>query len=545
MAALLVGLRLRQLGRALGRSPWAIVTLVLSVLAALGGLGLLALLLVTLRTFAPASATDAVVILGSALVVAWMVASVLVSVDDALAPERFSLLPVPARRLLPGVLLAGAIGVGGIATAVALLLTLIGWSVDLLALIAGAALLPLQLLTCLLAGRALAAALARRLATRSGRDLTLVLGSVLIISAGIVVAILLEGLRSLGAFDAVLGTIAQVLGWTPLGSAWAVPQALAAGSWLEAVGKLVIAIATVALLWLVWTRDFRSRLTAPIASSGGGRVRGGAWIDRLLPASPAGAIAARGLRYRFRDPRHLINVIGVAIVPLLVLAMNLVVGNGVDIDIDLAADPREQAALDTFAQLGPMLLPLLGAIVLMSVAQLDAAYDSSALSTHVLTGVTGTQDRAGRALGMVVLYAPMLVAMSVLSTAVSGSWHLLPASLGAALGTAGLVIGVGSAISPWMPGQTPAPEASPFGKGSSGGGQALLGALIMMLAVVIIGAPAIGTAIAAAWIPWLTWVSLGVGLVVGSLSTWLGVRLGGRALDRRWPEVLAAVSREG
>lgn len=114
-----------------------------------------------------------------------------------------------------------------------------------------------------------------------------------------------------------------------------------------------------------------------------------------------------------------------------------------------------------------MLLPVLGAVVLMSIAQLDAAYDSSALAAHVLTGVSGRDDRAGRALGMVVLFVPMLLVACVLTTAVSGRWDLLPASVGATLGTGGLVIGVGSAISPWLPGQTPAPEASPFGSGSS------------------------------------------------------------------------------
>lgn len=543
MAALLVGLRLRQLGRTLSRSPWAIVTLVLTVIGALGGLALLALLLSTLRAFAPASAAGAVVLLGSALVVAWMVASLLVSADDALAPERFSLLPAPARRLLPGVLLAGALGVGGIATAAALLLTLIGWSVDAGALVAAVLLLPLQLVTCLLAGRALASALARQLARRSGRDLVLVLGSVLAISAGMLLVVLMEGVRTLGDPGAMVEITAGVLGWTPLGAAWAVPLAVLEGSWLEAAAKLAIAVATVALLWLVWSRDFAARLTAPIATGGGGRVRGGAWVDRMLPATTVGAIAARGLRYRFRDPRHLVNVIGVAILPLLVLAMNLVAGNAVE--VELGADGSELEGLATFAALGPMLLPTLGAFVLSTVAQLDAAYDHSALSTHVLTGVTGRQDRAGRALGMVVLFIPMLLGMCVLSAAVSGSWALLPASIGAALGTAGLVIGVGSAISPWMPGQTPAPEASPFGKGSSGGGQALLGALIMLAAIFTLGVPAIGTAIAAAWVPWLTWVSLAVGLLVGGLSTWAGIWIGGRALDRRWPEVLAAVSREG
>ncbi|MCH1882603.1 hypothetical protein [Agrococcus sp. ARC_14] len=538
MAALLLGLRLRQYGRALGRNPWAIVTLVVTALGALAGLGLLAVLLVTLRVLAPTAAADAVVLLGSGLVVVWAVASILISADDALAPERFSVLPVPARRLLPGVLLAGAIGVGGIATAIALLLTLIGWSADLFALVAAVLLLPVQLLTCLLAGRALVAALSRQLAKRSGRDLTIVVGSLLGISAGILVVTVLEGVRALGSTETLLGALSGVLAWTPLGAAWGVPLAVLAGSWLEAVAKLAIAIATVVLLWLVWAHDFRTRLTAPIVQGGGGRVRGGAWLDRLLPATPVGAIAARGLRYRFRDPRHLVNVLGVAIVPLLVLVMNVVVGNSVQVDID--AGP----GAEPFAAIGPMLLPVLGAIVLMSVAQLDAAYDSSAIAAHVLTGVTGAQDRAGRALGMVVLFAPILLVMCVLSTAIAGSWTLLPASIGATLGTGGIVLGIGAAVSPWLPGQTPPPETSPFGAGSSGGAQALLGALIAMAAILTVGAPAIGTAIAAAWIPWLGWVSLAIGIVVAVLAVWLGVRIGGRALERRWPELLAAVARE-
>ena len=538
MAALLVGLRLRQLGRTLRRSPWAIVTLALGSLGALGALALVGVLLLLLRLTLPSAGPDAVVLLGSALVVGWMVASLLISGDDGLAPERFAVLPVPARRLLPGVLLAGAIGVGGIATLLALLLALIGWSVSAPALLAGALLLPLQLLTCLLAGRALASALARQLAKRSGRDVTIVIGSVLAISAGIIIPVVVEGVRALGAAESMLAAIADTLCWTPLGAAWGVARALAEGDVLRAGAQLAIALGTAALLWLVWAHDFRARLTAPITQGGGGRIRGGAWLDRLLPATAVGAIAARGLRYRFRDPRHLVNVIGVAILPLLILAMNVVVGRSVEVEIDAGLE------LGALAAVGPMLVPVLGAIVLMSVAQLDAAYDGSALSTHLLTGVSGTQDRAGRALGMLVLFGPMLVVTCVIATAFSGRWDLLPASLGATLGTGALVVGVGSAISPWMPGQTPAPEASPFGAGSSGGAQALLGAAVMLATTVTVGAPALGTAIAAAWLPWLGWVSLVLGLGVGALAVWLGVRIGGRALDRRWPEMLAAVSRE-
>ncbi|WP_405217950.1 hypothetical protein [Agrococcus sp. Ld7] len=538
MVALLVGLRLRQQWRTLTGSPWAIVTLVFAVLGSVGLLSAIAALMGALRVLSPEAAPDAVVLLGAALVIGWAVASLLLSSDDALAPERFSMLPVPAQRLLPGVLLAGAIGVGGIATLIALLLTLIGWSVSPAALLTAALLLPLQLATCLLAGRALAAALARQLSKRGGRDLVIVIGSVLGICAGILVPVVAAGVSAVGASESLPGAIAGVVAWTPMGAAWGVPHAAAAGDAIGAGAKLVIALATAVLLWRVWAHDFRSRLTAPIASGGGGRVHSGAWIDRLLPSTPVGAIAARGLRYRFRDPRHLVNVIGVPLVPLLVLGMNQIVS------VSFEAQSFETAPdLGAAAGIGAMLVPLFGALVLMTIAQLDAAYDNSALAAHVLTGVSGTADRAGRALGMAVLFGPLLIVTVIASIAIAGRWDLLPGSLGATLGTAGVVVGVGAAISPWMPGQTPAPEASPFGAGSSGGAQALLGALIMMAAAGTVGAPAIGTAIASAWIPWLGWLSLAIGLAVGALAIWLGVRIGGRALDRRWPELLAAVSR--
>lgn len=536
MAALLVGLRLRQLGRTLARSPWAIVTLVLAGIGAAGLLAMLMLALAALRAAAPGAAPDALVLLGSALVVGWSVGAVLTASDPALAPERFALLPVPARRLLPGVLLATALGVGGLATAIGLLLTLIGWSVDPAPLVTAALMLPVQLATCVLAGRAVAAVLARTLAGRRARDIVLVVGTILLIFAGLIAQGAIAALSALRDAASALGTVAEVLAWTPLGAAWGVPRAIAGGAPLVAVAQLAVALGTVALLAWIWGRDFAHRLTAPIVGAGGGRVRSGGWIDRLLPATPVGAIAARGLRYRLRDPRHLVNVLGVLLLPVLLLGTNLVLGQGLEGEPGFAPDPAMAGM--------PMLVPLFASLVLMSVAQLDAAYDSSALAAHVLAGVTGTADRAGRALGMGVLFAPMLVASCIAAAALMGRWDLLPASLGATLGTAAVVVGLGAVIGVWLPGQTPAPEQSPFGRGSSGGGQALVGALLMFAAVGTFGLPAIGTAVAALWTPWLGWVSLGSGLVIGALAVWLGIRIGGRALDRRWPEMLAAVSRE-
>ena len=54
--------------------------------------------------------------------------------------------------------------------------------------------------------------------------------------------------------------------------------------------------------------------------------------------------------------------------------------------------------------------------------------------------------------------------------------------------------------------------------------------------------PTIGLVIASFWTGWLAWLALVVGLLIGPLVLWQGVVRGGRMLDQRWPEVLAAVS---
>jgi ABC-2 type transport system permease protein len=67
---------------------------------------------------------------------------------------------------------------------------------------------------------------------------------------------------------------------------------------------------------------------------------------------------------------------------------------------------------------------------------------------------------------------------------------------------------------------------------------------VMSPITLILGAPALGFAIAAFWTPSLGWVSLGCGLVIGAAAIWGGGVLGGRVLERRWPQVLAEVSSE-
>ncbi|MFC7430822.1 MULTISPECIES: hypothetical protein [unclassified Agrococcus] len=523
MAALVLALRLRQLGRSLTRSPWHIVGLVFGALWALSIIGMVGALSFALRVGASDGAPLLLVVATSVLVVGWIVGSVLTSADDSIAPERFALLPVRARQLLPGLALAHALGIGGITTALTLAALLIAWSGSVPALVAAIAMLPVALLTCVLAARVVSSLLARTLASRRSRDATAVVLMLLLICSGLIVTGVAQLISSSSALQSLLPAVASVLAWSPIGATAGVPAAVAAGDWGAAAVRLVVALATVALLAWAWGAQLSARLVEPVQSSGGGRVRSGGIVDRIVPATPAGAIAARGIRLFRRDPRHLLNAIATLVLPLILVGTQAASGSLVP---ELAA-----------------FLPLVMALVVLQVAQLSLAYDKDALALHVLTGVRGRADRAGRLLSFGIVLGPPIALTSVLVAAVTVRWDLLPASLGASVGMAMVAAGVGVAVGAFLPGRAPAPEQGPFGRGSSGGAQSLVALAIMAPITIAASLPAIALAIVGvAWIPWVGWLALPVGLGIGALAVWLGIRIGGDRLDRAWPEVLAAVS---
>ena len=529
MVALLVSLRWRQLRHQLSRNPWMIVTLIITGMLALGFLAILAVGLVALRFTVPDIAVTAIVLAGAVLVLGWWIGSIFVSADDTLAPERFALLPVTARALLPGLVVAGATTIGGIGTVAALVLMLLGWSVSLPALFTALVMIPIAVVTSVLGARVVSGLLAHWLARRNTRDLVVTLGVVLAASSGLLINLALGALRSVGDVGGAVAAVADVIAWTPIAAVFGVPSAIAQGDFLAAGLRLLIALGTVLVLWFAARQLLAARLVAPIQSSGGGRVRSGGVLDRMLPATPAGAIAARTLRYYRRDPRQLVNIVMLLLLPALFIG--LVVLNSLG-EETIAFGP------------GIVLIPAINALLAGSIVQMAIAYDNDAIALHMLTGVSGTADRIGRLLGFGVIAAPVTIVLCVATCLLAGRPDLIPASLGAALGLTAISAGAGAWVGSFLPGRAPAPEASPFGRGSSGGAQSLLAMVIMSPITLVLGAPALGFAIAAIWTPALGWVSLACGVIFGGLALWGGVALGGKTLERRWPEVLIEVSSE-
>jgi ABC-2 type transport system permease protein len=522
VVALLTRLKLRLVLNRLRSETWVLVGVVIGALFGLGLAALGSIGAAALRTVSASAAGTVVVVAGSALVVGWAVVPVLAfGVDETLDPARFATLPLRARELIPGLTVAGVVGVPGVATALVCLATVVTWSRGVVAVLLAVLAAPLALVTCVLVSRAATTA-AARLFTRRTRELAAVLGVVGFIGLTMTPS-LLAGAAGRSVDLAGLDRVARVLGWTPLGLVWAAPADAATGEGLRGAVRLLLAAGVVVLLALAWERLLSTSLEQPAVTSG--RRRGGAVPGRrrLLDRLPDGAlwaVAARSLRYWRRDPRYVVIVVTsvlAAAVPLVAITVN--------------------------GGRGPLLAtgPYVAFLLALSTSN-GAGYDGSAFAAHLLTGVRGRQDRAGRALGLLLWGVPLVTAVSVVGAVLAGRPALTPACIGAA---AGMLLG-GTGASAVMGALLPYPvvEAggNPFQTNAGGGLQALLAQFGTMAAASTVGLPGlVGLVVSAVWREWVGWPTLVVGTGCGLAGLLAGVVLGGRLLESRGPEILAGV----
>ena len=526
MVAILVKLKLTLLRNALRRSVWRLIGLIVGMLYALGVVVLVITGLVALRWASVELTADVTVLAFSALSAGWLLLSLLVfGIDETLDPSRFALLPVRAREIMPGLLVSGLVGSTGIATVLVSLGLLASWSRGVGPVLATAVVIPIGVATCFLLSRFGTAAFASALSSRRFRDFAFVGLALLGMGFGITANLAgnLAGHGQLADLRAFLAHLADVAGWTPFGWAWAVPAEVARGQWLLAGVRLLLAVALVIALWLGWGHYLDRRLTEPLeASRGGGRVRSGGLVDRLYPASPAGGVAARTLHYWRRDPRYLAGIAGFLIGPVILMATQVVNPNGLPLLIAFAPS---------------LMCWLIGS----SVAQ-DLSYDGTALWLHASSGLRGVEDRVGRLWSTFTVFLPVLVVLTVLGLGLSGDWGLWLPVVAVSIPLVLISVGVGTFVGTLWQWPAPPPGANPFQKGNSGGFPALASFTVTGLGSLVLSAPTIGLVIASFWRGWLAWLGLLLGLVIGALAVWLGATRGGARLDKRWPEVLAAIS---
>ena len=530
MVATLVRLKLTLLRNGIRASTWQLVSFVLGalyalfVLVSLGG-GLLGLRLAGLDVAGPV-----VVGAGTLAVLAWaLVPLVAFGVDETLDPSRFATLAVPRSRLVPGLLLAGLVGLPGAVTVLLSLTTAVTFSRSAAATAFAALTGLLGALTAVAASRTTTTAASALLRGRRTRDVLVVLAGVLLVGVGPAVNVLTSRLGD-GARDwaELARTATAVAGWTPPGFAWAAGADAAAGRWGTALLRLLLALAVLAGLLLAWGAALGRNGTGPVGGSGSTtavRARTGGLAEHL-PDTPAGAVARRCLTYWRRDPRYLTGAATVALVPLLLIVLPLTVGP--------ATGP------------GRWLLaagPLTAFVTGWSLHD-DVGYDHSAFALHVTSGVRGRDDRAGRVAASALWQVPVLLVLCVAGALVTGAPEQLPALLGASAALLGAGYGVSSVSSALAPYPVAAPGTNPFSTPRGAATATLLAQSATTVLTTVLALPALAAALASVfWEPWAGLAALPLGLGLGALWTWLGVTRGGALLDRRLPEVLAAVSR--
>jgi ABC-2 type transport system permease protein len=282
-------------------------------------------------------------------------------------------------------------------------------------------------------------------------------------------------------------------------------------------------MAFLALLWIAWGRFLAARLISPIEGRGpASKVRESAAAERLFPATPAGGVAARTLRYWRRDPRYLAGIAGFLIGPIVLI-------------VTQAINPDATSAVAAFAP------GLLGLLVGFSLAQ-DLSYDGTALWLHISAGISGAEDRAGRVMSTMTVFLPMTVILLGVAMITTRAWHLLVPAVALTLALMLTGLGVGSLVGTLWQWPAPPPGANPFSRGNAGGLPSLLSFTLTMVGTLIMASPTIALVVWSFFTPWVAYLTLPVGLVCGFGVLWVGMRQGGRILDRRWPEAMLAVS---
>ena len=522
MVAQILRLKLRLLGNSFRRSPWQLLGLALGLLYGLGTAILVVGGLVSLRFFDVGVAGGATVVLGASVLVIFTVLPLVLGIDDTLDPRKFALFGIPNTRLALALATASFISVPTVVVAIMAVAQVATWSRGagpVLFALVGAVLI---VVTCVLSARISTSIAAFLLSTRRARDTTAILGILALVSLSPVIIAVVSVDWARDGLE-VLARIGALVGWTPLGAAWAMPADAAAGDTGGALVKLLVALGWVAVLALLWRGLVGRMLVTPQRQPHARRYSGLGWLG-ILPANPTGAIAARSITYWLRDSRYGTSLIVIPLIPIF-MVIALMIG-GVPI-----------------AELVLLLpVPVVCLFLSWSVHN-DVSLDNTAIWLHLSASTSGRADRWGRLLPALVTGILVIAVVPVVNSLIFGDWAVLPSVVGVSACILFTGLGISSVMSARFPYPAVRPGDSPFAQPQSGSPAGLIQA-VSFLGIVVFSAPALvagtlGLLYGGAW-PLL---SLGSGLVVGAAVLIGGAAWGGWFFERRGSQLLAYAMR--
>ncbi len=494
-------------------------------------LGVLAVLVAAPLAFAatatsdPEAARNAAVLGASGLVLGWALFPLLTfGTDETVDPAKLVLFPLPRRPLMAGMVLSSLIGVAPTAAAIVTVAGVAGYLRGSAALVAAPVVVLLLLLAVTLA-RSLSTLLAATLTSRRGRDLTIVLGALLVLSV--------QGVRFVH-FDAISGDLIDrlvaVLRWLPPGMLGQSLSDAAAGRVAVAVLELLAPAACIAGLLVVWSRALERSMTVVVEGATSTRRKGARAVAlpllfRRLPflrPTAWGAVAAKELRYANRDPRRKVAVINAVLIGI--------------------GGPLFLAFRSGGVEPGSVLLASLAGYVVVLQSMNQFGFDRGALWMDTAAGDVARDELIGKNLAVCTQAGPPLLIVGVTLAAAGGGWAYLPAALLVAVAGLGAGLGIGNVVSVRFPIRLPESK-SPFG-GSGGGQGCATSAIVLGCSVVqnlAIAPVAIATLVAVRVAPVSLVVVAPACAVYGALLWWVGLSTATGYARAHQPELLQAV----
>ena len=521
MVAHLVRLKLTLLRNMFRRSRAQAIGVVLAVLY----LGFLVVVLAVAAGSLRADLDLAVAVVpvaGALAVVLWTVVPLFsFGSDPTLDPGRFATFAVPPRQLAIGLIVGALVGLPAIATMLVSLGVMVAWSHTPLSTIVGIVSTTVGVLTAVTLSRWVSAMATAALSSRRGNDVMAVLALILLVLSSPVLLVLSN---SGGDYLSVARSVGSVVGWTPLGWAWAAPGDIALGHHVIGLLRLALGLAFLWVLGLLWLRSLTRLVENPRSTA---RSRSATAADGDLgllgrgPDAPTGAVAMRVLIYWGRDPRYQAGMLLTPFVPLALL-------------IPYFTSDLEWVVL--------LMAPLLAFLMAWGEHN-SVAYEADAFWMQVAAGIPGRADRRGRLMPSLLIATPLVVVYAVAGAALVGRFDLLPVVVGLSAALLGAGYAVSSVLSVVLPYPVAKPGESPFSTPPGATGITLAAQTVAAIGCVVLSAPPIVLALLA-WsgAGWAMWAGAVVGLAWGGLLFEAGVRVGAGLYERRAPELLASLT---
>ncbi|WP_022898962.1 hypothetical protein [Humibacter albus] len=520
MVAQFLRLRLVSLGSGFRRGGWHAFGLIVGLLYVAAVTVVVCSVLASARTASDLRLVrDILVLAGALTALCFLLVPLFGRHDGTFDPRSYATLGVDSRTIATGLGVASLISVPALVLALCSIFTVVTWSAHpgaaVLAFIAAIVAVPTWMLVARLASSVASFALSSR-RTREFSGTVTVLIIVMLSPLAFFFATLnwaRDGLR-------VVHAAADWVSWTPLGAVWSVGGDAATGQWGTAVLKLVIAIATLALVALAWWALVAHMVVTPDRQVSTKATVGLGWFGRM-PARPAGAIAARSLTYWGRDSRYAVQLALVPLFALVMVAALLISG---------AVRPQDVALIPL-----PVICLFVG-----WVAHNDLAFDGTAVWLHIAAGTRGVSDRLGRLAPVILIAVPVVAVGTVLTVVAYGDWAVLPAVTGVNVCLVLAGLGLSSVTSALVPYAAPRPGDSAFAHPQHTGGAATFAQFVSLLLTAALAAVpgtmmVLGVVEDPVWFLRCLWAGLGIGVVAFIAGVWLGAAV----YNHRGPELMS------